>query len=234
MPPAEQTRNKYKYTQQPTPASIANVWPPRAPQGVWSFPPRYLTGIATLDGWLKLDIAAVYLVSTLAVTATGAIILAASEEFVALRAQQPQQSRQPTPRQPPQTELTPVLVGQGAAGTDGGSALAATAAPAQSAVLERPAAAAASVASVASAASASTAGLAAEEPGLWELGLFIFDNAAPGVAAPLERVREAAVAAGLWRGDESEQGMGGGVRSREPGVGPASARPQSRAEPPSG
>ena len=36
-------------------------------QGVWYFPPRYLTGLATLpDGLLKLDIAAVYLVSTLA------------------------------------------------------------------------------------------------------------------------------------------------------------------------
>ena len=35
-------------------------------QGVWFFPPRYLTGLATLpDGLLKLDIAAVYLVSTL-------------------------------------------------------------------------------------------------------------------------------------------------------------------------
>lgn len=52
-------------------------------QNVWSFPPTYLTGIATLDGWLKLDIAAVYLVSTFAVTATGAIILAAADEFSA-------------------------------------------------------------------------------------------------------------------------------------------------------
>jgi hypothetical protein len=50
-------------------------------QDVWYFPPRYLTGIAAVDGLLKLDIAAVYLVSTFAVTATGAIILAAEEEL---------------------------------------------------------------------------------------------------------------------------------------------------------
>ena len=56
-------------------------------QGVWNFPGQYLTGISTLpDGLLKLDIAAVYLVSTLAVTATGAIILAAGDEFAARRA----------------------------------------------------------------------------------------------------------------------------------------------------
>eukprot|EP00322_Chrysochromulina_rotalis_P014778 CAMPEP_0115863574 /NCGR_PEP_ID=MMETSP0287-20121206/18758_1 /TAXON_ID=412157 /ORGANISM="Chrysochromulina rotalis, Strain UIO044" /LENGTH=405 /DNA_ID=CAMNT_0003318023 /DNA_START=1 /DNA_END=1218 /DNA_ORIENTATION=+ len=55
-------------------------------QQVWKFPSRYLTGINTLpDGLLKLDIAAVYLVSTFAVTATGAIILAACEEFAAQR-----------------------------------------------------------------------------------------------------------------------------------------------------
>jgi len=55
-------------------------------QGVWYFPPKYLSGINTLpDGLLKLDIAAVYLVSTFAVTATGAIILAASAEFSAQR-----------------------------------------------------------------------------------------------------------------------------------------------------
>ena len=50
-------------------------------QDVWYFPPRYLSGIATFDGWLKLDIAAVYMVSTFAVTATGAIILAAGQEL---------------------------------------------------------------------------------------------------------------------------------------------------------
>ena len=55
-------------------------------QGVWYFPSNYLTGIATLpDDLLKLDIAAVYLVSTFAVTATGAIILAASEEYASAR-----------------------------------------------------------------------------------------------------------------------------------------------------
>jgi len=50
-------------------------------QDVWYFPPRFLTGIDAFGGWLKLDIAVVYLVSTLAVTATGAIIFAAIEEF---------------------------------------------------------------------------------------------------------------------------------------------------------
>ena len=51
-------------------------------QGVWYFPPRFLSGINDpFDGWFKLDIAAVYLVSTFAVTATGAIILAAADEL---------------------------------------------------------------------------------------------------------------------------------------------------------
>jgi lycopene cyclase domain-containing protein len=51
-------------------------------QAVWNFPSRYLSGVSTLPGGLlKLDIAAVYLVSTFAVTATGGIILAAAQEF---------------------------------------------------------------------------------------------------------------------------------------------------------
>lgn len=55
-------------------------------QNVWNFPPRFLSGINTLpDGLLKLDIASVYLVSTFAVTGTGAIILAAAEEFATVR-----------------------------------------------------------------------------------------------------------------------------------------------------
>ena len=103
----------------------------------------YLTGISTLpDGLLKLDIAAVYLVSTLAVTATGAIVLAASEEFVQLRSQR---------RKGPDGRL---------------------------------------VVSAASSAGATEAGLlGAGEPSLWDLGLFIFDNASPGAAAAIERLR---------------------------------------------
>lgn len=51
-------------------------------QQVWRFPSTYLSGIATLDGLLKLDIALVYLVSTFAVTATG-------EQPEALRVERP-------------------------------------------------------------------------------------------------------------------------------------------------
>lgn len=68
-------------------------------QDVWFFPEKFLTGIDAFGGasaagyvdpgWLKLDIAAVYLVSTLAVTATGAIIFAAIEEYAARGAQPP-------------------------------------------------------------------------------------------------------------------------------------------------
>jgi len=63
-------------------------------QRVWRFPQTFLTGVATLPpdssgvGLLKLDIAAVYLVSTFAVTGTGAIILAAAQEFAAQRQRQ--------------------------------------------------------------------------------------------------------------------------------------------------
>lgn len=62
-------------------------------QGVWYFPPRFLSGINDpFEGWFKLDIAAVYLVSTFAVTATGAIILAAADELA--RQRQPLQQRE--------------------------------------------------------------------------------------------------------------------------------------------
>jgi hypothetical protein len=52
-------------------------------QGVWRFPPAYLSGI----GWdyLKLDIVLVYMVSTFAVAGTGAVVLAATEELTARR-----------------------------------------------------------------------------------------------------------------------------------------------------
>ena len=104
----------------------------------------YLTGISTLpDGLLKLDIAAVYLVSTLAVTATGAIVLAASEEFVQLRSQR---------REGPDGRL---------------------------------------VVSAASSAGATEAGLlGAGEPSLWDLGLFIFNNASPGLGEALQKVQQ--------------------------------------------
>ena len=47
------------------------------------FPHRYLSGIGI--GYLRLDIVLVYMVSTLAVTGTGACILAATEELSARR-----------------------------------------------------------------------------------------------------------------------------------------------------
>ncbi|EOD38423.1 hypothetical protein EMIHUDRAFT_466833 [Emiliania huxleyi CCMP1516] len=52
-------------------------------QGVWRFPPAFLSGIGS--GYLKLDIFLVYMVSTFAVTGTGAVILAAAEELLARR-----------------------------------------------------------------------------------------------------------------------------------------------------
>jgi len=52
-------------------------------QGVWRFPPAFLSGIGS--GYLKLDIFLVYMVSTFAVTGTGAVILAATEELLARR-----------------------------------------------------------------------------------------------------------------------------------------------------
>ena len=191
-------------------------------QGVWSFPPRYLTGVATLDGLLKLDIAAVYLVSTLAVTATGAIVLAASEEFVALRAQQRQRQRQGQRWQPQAPEPPRPVAASATAAVARAVSTATPAASTPPAALPGP-----SVATAASAASASSAGLAAEEPGLWELGLFIFDNAAPGVAAPLERAREAAAAGRWWWGDEED------ARRRGAGLPAVATRARrAQAEPP--
>jgi lycopene cyclase domain-containing protein len=54
-------------------------------QGVWRFPAAYLSGIE-LGPYLKLDVAMVYMVSTFAVTASGAVVLAATEELLARRA----------------------------------------------------------------------------------------------------------------------------------------------------
>ena len=53
-------------------------------QGVWRFPADFLSGIGY--GYLKLDIVLVYMVSTFAVTASGAVVLAATEEYLARRA----------------------------------------------------------------------------------------------------------------------------------------------------
>jgi len=53
-------------------------------QGVWRFPADFLSGIGA--GYLKLDVALVYMVSTFAVTASGAVVLAATEEYLARRA----------------------------------------------------------------------------------------------------------------------------------------------------
>jgi len=53
-------------------------------QGVWRFPADFLSGIGW--GYLKLDITLVYMVSTFAVTASGAVVLAATEELLARRA----------------------------------------------------------------------------------------------------------------------------------------------------
>ena len=53
-------------------------------QGVWRFPADFLSGIGV--GYLKLDILLVYMVSTFAVTASGAVVLAATEELLARRA----------------------------------------------------------------------------------------------------------------------------------------------------
>jgi len=50
-------------------------------QGVWRFPPNFLSGVGY--GYLKLDVALVYMVSTFAVTASGAVVLAATEEYLA-------------------------------------------------------------------------------------------------------------------------------------------------------
>ena len=53
-------------------------------QSVWRFPDAFLSGIGV--GYLKLDIFLVYMVSTFAVTGTGGVILAATEELTARRA----------------------------------------------------------------------------------------------------------------------------------------------------
>ena len=140
-------------------------------QDVWFFPPRYLTGIAAFDGWLKLDIAAVYMVSTLAVTATGAIILAACEEMKA--------NAESEHRTPQTAALT-----SNAAAVDAAAAHHAASGEAHGSAVEAHEAAAAADGTTGAAASAGReeAGLTAP-PNLWDLLLFIFDGAFPGAAA---------------------------------------------------
>ena len=53
---------------------------------MWRFPAEFLSGIGR--GYLKLDIVLVYMVSTFAVTGTGGVMLAATEELIARRAAQ--------------------------------------------------------------------------------------------------------------------------------------------------
>ena len=105
-----------------------------------------------------------------AVTATGAIILAASEEFVALRTdalrRAGREGRDAQLR--PSPHLTADLAAE-AGGAGEGQA---------------------GVGSRARGVGATEAGpLHDGEPSLWDLGLFIFDNASPGAAAALERLR---------------------------------------------
>ena len=105
-----------------------------------------------------------------AVTATGAIILAASEEFVALRTdalrRAGREGRDAQLR--PSPDLTAHLAAE-AGGAGEGQA---------------------GEGSRARGVGATEAGLLREgEPSLWDLGLFIFDNASPGAAAAIERLR---------------------------------------------
>ena len=105
-----------------------------------------------------------------AVTATGAIILAASEEFVALRTdalrRAGREGRDAQLR--PSPHLTADLAAE-AGGAGEGQA---------------------GEGSRARGVGATEAGLLRDgEPSLWDLGLFIFDNASPGAAAAIERLR---------------------------------------------
>ena len=124
-------------------------------QQVWNFPSKYLTGINTLpDGLLKLDIAAVYLVSTFAVTATGAIILAAGEEFAATRGVGG--SRSPVP--------SPVMASIASVGAAPSVTPELDAADGEEAPMEEAMAP------------------AKEKETLWDLGLFIFHGSVPALA----------------------------------------------------
>jgi len=99
------------------------------------------------------------------VTATGAIVLAASEEFVALRSARREGSDG-------QLYMAPeYMTSEGS--SDGQMVVGSS-----------------HVASV----GATEAGLLrAGDPSLWDLGLFIFDNASPGAAASIESLRHQAL-----------------------------------------
>ena len=101
-----------------------------------------------------------------AVTATGAIVLAASEEFVALRSAR---------REGSDGQLymaSEYMTSEGS--SDGGQMVVGT--------------------SHAASVGATEAGLLrAGDPSLWDLGLFIFDNASPGAAASIESLRHQAL-----------------------------------------
>jgi len=120
-------------------------------QGVWTFPPTYLSGVSMLDGWLKLDIALVYLVSTFAVTATGAIIIAAAEEFELIR-------------QSYLADIEPCGVDENLRGGERLSRFGVS-----EGALE-------------------AVRVSSDQPTLWHLGLFIFDNAFEGAGATIQRV----------------------------------------------
>ena len=95
-------------------------------------------------------------------TATGAIILAASEEFVALRSARRE-------------------------GSDGQLYLASESSDGQMAGQL-------ALGSPAGSVGATEAGLLRPgDPSLWDLGLFIFDNASPGAAASIEKLRHQAL-----------------------------------------
>ena len=109
-----------------------------------------------------------------AVTATGAIILAASEEFVALRTDALRRARREgrDAQLRPSPDLTAHLTADLAAEAGGAGEWQA------------------GVGSHVRGVGATEAGLLRDgEPSLWDLGLFIFDNASPGAAAAIERLR---------------------------------------------
>lgn len=158
-------------------------------QQVWNFPSQYLTGINTLpDGLLKLDIAAVYLVSTFAVTATGAIILAASDEFAAIRGV-------------PDTRVAAFATSSVAPTPASDTATA----DVRGLEREAEAEAAAEASTVGTAAGTGSAQVAQSSPPsaetLWDLGLFIFYGAAPALAERAAKILPPASDA--WRSSTS-------------------------------
>ena len=98
-------------------------------------------------------------------TATGAIVLAASEEFVALRSARREGSDGQLYMAPEYMTSEGSSDGQMVVGSSHAASVGAT-----------------------------EAGLLrAGDPSLWDLGLFIFDNASPGAAASIESLRHQAL-----------------------------------------